>query len=193
LAAEWHPTKNGTLLPEHLAANSSKKVWWKCKQGHEWQASLHNRSKRKGCPYCSGREAIIGENDLKSLYPRLEKEWDYSKNYPLLPNQVKCGSNKKVWWKCSVCGNEWIATINGRTIGHGCPKCGELKKGPKRKTHEQFSNELKLINPQIKLLSKYEVSTQKVMCQCNICGHEWSAFPGNLLKGKGCPICARKR
>ena len=194
LATEWHPTKNGNLIPEYLAANSSKKVWWKCKKGHEWQASLHNRSKGKGCPYCSGRTAVSGENDLKTQHPNLIKEWNYKKNYPLLPDTVKSGSNQKVWWICSNCGHEWYAAIVNRTKGRGCPKCASANSGKaKRKSHSQFESELHSINPQVKLLNKYEVSTQKVMCRCKVCGHEWQALPGNLLKGKGCPICARKR
>ena len=35
LAAEWHPTKNSSLLPSQVTAGSSKKVWWLGKGGHE--------------------------------------------------------------------------------------------------------------------------------------------------------------
>ena len=64
---------------------------------------------------------------------------------------------------------------------------------PKRKSHEQFVAELYSVNPKIQLCGNYVVSTKKVECRCLICQHEWTAFPGNLLKGKGCPACARKR
>jgi len=191
LAIEWNPGKNGELKPEHIAINSGKKVWWKCEKGHEWRASLHNRSKGKGCPYCSGRMAIQGENDLLTLYPEIVREWNYPKNV-LSPNEVKGRSSAKVWWKCTICGNEWVSAVSNRTAGHGCPKCGELKKGPKRKTHEQFEVELRTINPLVKIIDRYIVSTRKVKCCCLICGHEWLALPGNLLKGKGCPACAKK-
>ena len=33
----------------------------------------------------------------------------------------------------------------------------------------------------------YIKSDIKVGCRCILCGYEWEAFPGNLLKGKGCP------
>ncbi len=193
LVSEWHPIKNGNLKPEHLAENSSRIVWWLCKNGHEWQASLHNRSKGKGCPYCSGRTAIMGENDLATVRPDLVKEWDFESNNPLLPTNVKAGSNQRVGWICIACGYKWQATVNGRTSGHGCPKCAELKKGPKRKSHETFLQELKVINPKIELIGTYAVSTEKVMCRCSVCAHEWYALPGNLLKGKGCPECAKAR
>lgn len=35
LASEWHPTKNGLLLPSQVGAGTKRKVWWKCHLGHE--------------------------------------------------------------------------------------------------------------------------------------------------------------
>ena len=56
LAKEWNYEKNGDLKPEDFMPNSNKKVWWKCKKGHEWQAKINNRNHGTGCPYCSGRK-----------------------------------------------------------------------------------------------------------------------------------------
>jgi starvation-inducible outer membrane lipoprotein len=52
LAKEWHPLKNGTLKPRDVTPSSDKKVWWKCKQGHEWKASIGRRNQGTGCPIC---------------------------------------------------------------------------------------------------------------------------------------------
>ena len=55
LAKQWHPTKNGDLKPSQVTCNYSKKVWWMCDKGHEWQATVHNRYRGKtGCPKCWG-------------------------------------------------------------------------------------------------------------------------------------------
>ena len=35
LAAEWHPTKNGELVPEDISYGSGRKLWWRCAEGHE--------------------------------------------------------------------------------------------------------------------------------------------------------------
>ena len=43
LAKQWHPTKNGPLLPEHFTPGSEKKVWWQNYLGHEWQATICSR------------------------------------------------------------------------------------------------------------------------------------------------------
>lgn len=66
-------------------------------------------------------------NELSITHPDLCKEWDYDKNFPLTPDMITAGSNKKVWWKCYVCGNEWQAVIKDRIRGTGCPKCSRKK------------------------------------------------------------------
>ena len=44
LAAQWHPTKNGNVSPDEVCANYSKKFWWRCDKGHEWEARIRNRA-----------------------------------------------------------------------------------------------------------------------------------------------------
>ena len=55
LAKEWNYEKNNGLTPEDVLSNSNKKVWWKCRKEHEWQATIDSRNTGIGCPYCSGR------------------------------------------------------------------------------------------------------------------------------------------
>ncbi|MDB2536376.1 zinc-ribbon domain-containing protein, partial [Amylibacter sp.] len=45
LALEWHPTKNGDILPTNITAKERKKYWWKCNNGpdHEWENSPKER------------------------------------------------------------------------------------------------------------------------------------------------------
>ncbi len=67
------------------------------------------------------------DKSLLNNYPDIAKEWDYEKNGKLRPELVSYGSQKKVWWKCAKCGNEWEAVIYSRTRGSGCSKCGRDK------------------------------------------------------------------
>ena len=53
LANEWNFLKNNGLKPEDVLPNSNKKVWWKCSNGHEWQAVVGSRNKGRGCPECA--------------------------------------------------------------------------------------------------------------------------------------------
>ncbi len=52
VAAEWHPTLNGLLRPENVKPHSNRKVWWKCREGHEWPAVIAHRARGRRCPDC---------------------------------------------------------------------------------------------------------------------------------------------
>lgn len=137
LICEWHPTKNGELSPYSFAPYSTQKVWWKCEScNHEWQAMIGSRFQNKGCPVCGRRKAgkkhtenMIknGTPSLSQRYPELAKEWCYEKNGDITPEKVTCGSNKKVWWRCTKCGSIWQARINARAYGQVCLKCKKEK------------------------------------------------------------------
>ena len=132
LMAEWNWEKNTELAfdPKTLTLGSHTKAWWKCSKGHEWQAVIKDRNSGKGCPYCSGRYAVKGENDLQTVNPTLAKEWNYEKNNGLTPMDVLPNSGKNVWWKCSE-GHEWQARIADRNKGRGCPICRKIKSNRK--------------------------------------------------------------
>ena len=60
-------------------------------------------------------------------------------------------------------------------------------------TNESFLKEIQdTINLNIRLLGNYVRSTEKILCKCNVCGHEWGMLPGNIKKGRGCPKCMYK-
>ena len=63
----------------------------------------------------------------------------------------------------------------------------------KKKEHEDFINEMNIINPNISFIGLYQSRKRKIACQCNVCGHQWLACPDNLLSGKGCPRCASEK
>ncbi|MBQ9032812.1 MAG: zinc-ribbon domain-containing protein, partial [Parasporobacterium sp.] len=81
IAAEWHPTRNDGLTPVDVRAQSNRKAWWICKNGHEWRATIQGRVVQNSrCPYCAGRKVMQGINDLATLFPDVAAEWDYEAN-----------------------------------------------------------------------------------------------------------------
>lgn len=123
LCKEWNYEKNGDLKSENFTAQSNKKVWWVCKNGHEWVDSITHRANDRNCPYCSGRRVLKGFNDLQTLRPDIAKDWDYERNFPLTPDQFTYGSTKKVWWLCKN-KHTWKVSINQRTnMISNCPYC----------------------------------------------------------------------
>jgi hypothetical protein len=129
LAAQWHPTKNGSLTPYDVVVGSEKKVWWKCfiAPDHEWEAAIQSRANGHGCPCCRGLTVVLS-NCLVTTHSDLAAQWHPTKNGSLTPYDVGFGSGQKVWWKCSVVlDHEWKAAIYNRSKGNGCPYCNESK------------------------------------------------------------------
>lgn len=198
LLKEWNYEKNINLDPEYFDVGSGYKVWWKCNQGHEWQAAIYSRLK-SGCPYCAGKVIIKGENDLATTCPKLLKEWNYEKNNKLniIPDEVMPGSSKKVWWICPN-GHEYYSEIRSRAIyGYGCKYCAghATIKG----VNDLASDNPKLINEwnyEKNTLSPSEYSAhskEKVWWKCSQ-GHEWQASISNRNHKKyptNCPYCAK--
>mgnify|MGYP004603416443 FL=1 len=198
LSQEWHLSKNNGLTPLDVTIHSGRKVWWKCNKGHEWQAVIASRSKGSNCPYCSGRYAIKGENDLETVYPQLANEWHPTKNNPLKPNDVTKSSTKIVWWKCNE-GHEWNASVNNRSRGQGCPFCSgkRVVKGIndlELHMSDQIAKEWDYDkNGDITPSSVTIFSNKKVWWKCNK-DHEWQAEISRRTKGNSnCPYCSGRK
>ena len=52
LCQEWYYEKNDPLKPALFSAGSKQKVWWQCKEGHEWKAAIGDRASGQGCLKC---------------------------------------------------------------------------------------------------------------------------------------------
>lgn len=205
LMDEWNWNKNNKigLYPNKLLLYSNKKAWWKCKNNHEFAEVISKRTKGKPCPYCANKRVLIGFNDLKTLYPDLAKEWDYDKNTFIDINSVVKGSNKKAWWKCSVCGHEWLTSISARTVrGTGCPLCA-IKKGSSVRSKAILKNKGGLNLPLLLQEWDYEAngnllpenvtngSSKYAYWKCSKCGYKWRAkILNRAIGGRGCPCCA---
>lgn len=61
------------------------------------------------------------------------------------------------------------------------------------RTHEQFVDELKLINPSVKVLSTYTKAVEPVKVECIKCHRIWNPRAYSLLQGKGCAHCSALR
>ena len=197
LAAQWHPTRNGALTPGMVAPGATRRVWWRCERGHEWQASVTSRtSGGNGCPVCAGKQVVAGENDLASRFPAVAAQWHPTKNGKLTPQQVTPYANRKVWWRCEL-GHEYQAAVGARTMsGSGCPYCSG------RKVLAGF-NDLATLAPEVarqwhptlnRGLTPEMVtagSHHKVWWQCGQ-GHVWKAviYSRTGPKKCGCPVCS---
>lgn len=205
LVAEWHPSKNGSKLPEDTNYGSGIKLWWLCSEGHEWQASPNTRTNLKsGCPYCAAirvghaRSLAHSGYNLTTVNPELCKEW-HSKNKRAAATYLP-KSSAKVWWRCRKNPeHEWQAVIGSRTSLEGktligCPFCAG--KRPSKKHNllikspslaEQWHPERNTKKPEHFTPSSHK----KVWWLCEK-GHEWEATIKNRVAGRGCPRCTKQ-
>ncbi|WP_026521133.1 zinc-ribbon domain-containing protein [Butyrivibrio sp. VCB2001] len=200
LLYEWNYSKN-IIKPSEVACYSSKKVWWVCSNGHEWETKISDRTRQgHGCPYCAGQKTIIGETDLSTTHPSFASEWNYVKNGSLTPHDVSYGSNKCVWWKCAN-NHEWKATIKLRTYTNSkCPYCNSnntiVSNTGKKDLASVYPDLVQFWHPTKNTHATPETtpygSGKRIWWICKN-GHEYQMAVYNMTKGKGCPICSRRR
>jgi hypothetical protein len=202
VAAQWHPTENGSLLPTQFTAHSSKKAVWLCDEcEYVWRTAISTRTSGRGCPRCVGSVLVEGRDDLASQNPQLAAQWHPTKNGELTPQQVFKKSGQEVWWLNESCGHEWKAQISNRANGAGCYVCGLAKQGITWSTPKQGVDDLATLYPvfaqqwssknskkpnEVKVGSRYRAIWN--------CGkHEWSAAVSDRTHyNTGCPECAAK-
>lgn len=194
VAAEWHPTKNGSLLASQVAPTHQGKVWWLGACGHEWETTPEKRKLGRGCPYCAFQRLLKGFNDLATTHPEIAKTWHPTKNGDLTPDQVIGGNREKLWWQCEK-GHEWEASINKRKIGRGCHYCTG------QKTLAGY-NDLNSLNSSVASewhpTKNGDLTPDQVTSGANrkvwwlgACGHEWEAYIRERARAHktGCPKC----
>lgn len=199
IAKEWDAAKNVPLLPTQVISGTRRKVWWRCPKGHSWRAAVYSRTTLgTGCPVCTGRQALAGENDLATPYPDIAAQWDEEKNGVLHPNNVTAGSNRRVWWRCEK-GHSYRAVIAQRVQRRdGCPYCANRKVLPgfndlataaplvAKQWHEALNGAL---TPEMVTAGSHK----KAWWQCSY-GHVWKAtiYSRAGVQQCGCPVCAGK-
>ena len=195
LAREWDYIRNDKG-PDEYTKNSGEVVWWNCKKGHQWRSTIANRVKGNGCPFCSGKKPIVGENDLGTLKPELIKEWDYEKNKKK-PSECTLHSSYFAWWKCEK-NHSWQSKVSHRADdSSGCPYCA----GQKAITGE---NDLVTVNPEWLKEWDYENNAQKpseytlfsgkkVWWVCEKGHHFRTEIASRNKKNIGCPYCSGRK
>ena len=162
--------------------NSSVAILHQCLiDGYQWDAQPNNMLSGFGCPKCSKRFRRTHEDYVRELY-------DINSNIEVI-EQFK-GLQTPILHRCKLHKFDWLANPENILNGHGCYKCGNEKAGEKnRKTHSQYIEELKLINPYINVIDTYINANTPILHKCLIDEHEWYAQPANILSGRGCPQC----
>lgn len=174
---------------EYLNTNTKIRVRNKdC--GHSWHATPNSLLRGSNCPKCAGNTKKTHAQfveELKSVNPNLSVNGEY------------INATTKIAIRCNLCGKELFMTPNSLLNGHGCKDCNHSKgiARNKGKTHlkntEEVVQQLLVINPKIEVLGEYTRSKEPMQVRCRVCGYEWSPQAGSLLRGHGCPECAKEK
>ena len=181
LASEWHNEKNFPLTPFDVVYVQNIKVWWVCKHGHEWGATVRHRSVNgSDCHYCS-HQKTLKEDSIAYLRPDLMTEWHYEKNEAIHPEEIPLSSTKLVWWQCNQ-GHEWQKKVHSKELF--CPVCNSLEY-QRPDLMEEWSDDNTLSPKKVS-----PCSHKKALWICKQ-GHKWeeriSTRSGR--EHPNCPIC----
>ena len=135
----------------------------------------------KGCRYCKG--------DLPEWYvkQKIAELYPYIKligNYINMSTQLDCYCEKhNIYWK---------PTLQSILEGHGCIECGKEKLSQQHiLSQEEFEAMVKMVNPDIEIISKYKGMEYDVIVRCRKCGYVWTLNAQSLkVNGTRCRKCS---
>lgn len=138
---------------------------------------------------------IVGVNDLKTKRPDLAKEWDYSKNVGISPDNISYGSHKEVYWICPK-GHSYLKSVHSRSRGTGCHICSGVNFKRRNKLFDDYPELITELNTSVNTLEDLKnitcCSERKISWKCNV-GHIYEQSAVVKIQSKGCPFCNNKR
>ena len=166
---------------------ASTPILHKCKYcGKEWLIRPSDALNGKACRECGCKRS--GLRRRKSHKKYLD---DLSRvNIDIEPIEDYINTDTAILHRCKICGHIWPVKPNHTLSGHGCPMCGfKINADNKRKTQEQYIQELFYVNPDIEVVGEYINYITPLLHRCNRCGNEWEAKPAHTMRGHGCTSC----
>ena len=63
----------------------------------------------------------------------------------------------------------------------------------KKKTQNEFENDVKKVNADLLILGEYINNATKILTKCKKCGRVWKAVPTKLIVEYKCPLCEKQK
>lgn len=167
--------------------NARTPILHNCKKHNlMWNIAPYDVLLGRSCRECGYEK--IGNKCRKTNEQYIEELLIKNSNLRVIEEYID--NSTPILHKCLTHNVEWMIAPSNALLGCGCPECRGEKIGNKlRKTHTQYVEELKLINPNIEVVSEYVGVDIPIWHRCLIDGYEWKTVPRILLNGGGCPQC----
>lgn len=151
-----------------------------------WKAAPTSILRGCGCIEC-------GKDKISNRFLKTHDEY-VNELQTVNPNIIVLGQyvNMKtpILHKCSIHEVEWTTSPDSVLQGCGCNECRSEKISTKNlKTHEQYVEDLKLVNPSVIVLEQYINVNTPILHKCLNDNNEWYVSPSCVLTGYGCPQC----
>lgn len=167
--------KGGVCLSDSYSDIKSK-LKFKCKEGHEWEASTETILSGGWCPKCADKIRAEKKRHNIEIPIKLAKE----KNGKLLSKSYK-NANTPLLWQCEN-EHQWKASFANVQTGTWCPYCAG-----KIVTIEDVN---KTVNERGgKLLSKEYISAKTKLDLICGNGHKFKMSWDVIKRGSWCPQC----
>jgi hypothetical protein len=145
--------------------------------------------------FCGHRELLSGFNDLKTLSPKIIKEWDVESNQES-PSEVLSNTIRTYQWICAN-GHTYSASPYNRSRGRGCPICTgkQVVAGINdvASLYPSLLNEWDTTIPNNIPLNLVTVGSNKVIHWICSEGHRYEQQMAAKIRGRGCAVCAGKK
>ncbi len=120
----WDGTIDQVQPHEISARHTGVTIILRCPSGHTFIRTPARLAATPTCPFCEGRALLPGVNDLATTNPEVASWWDYEANGPLLPGDLRAGSNVRAHWRCPR-GHRFVQQVGYlcRRMHPSCPVC----------------------------------------------------------------------
>ncbi|MFZ4740196.1 MAG: zinc-ribbon domain-containing protein [Bacteroidales bacterium] len=166
--------------------NSTTKLLWGCKNGHQFYSRPGNVQTGYWCPTCSLNKVIDKASDerVKQIEQILA-----TKQGTVFFLDEKANRKSEATWQCKN-GHTWKTRIGNVLDGHWCPRCSNSVNWNSKKTSIAEIKKLAQSKGGDCLSTTYDNSNTKLNFICRR-GHTWTALWRNIKhKGSWCPKCA---
>lgn len=126
----WYDVENNNELLDHLCVGAHKVLNWRCPEcGYQFSRNARSMTFGPSCSHCGHAEKGIPPFNLQApslveTNPELLEYWDYERNGDLTPDKLSAKSACKVYFKCSKCGEPYLANPGTRlNTMMACPDC----------------------------------------------------------------------
>lgn len=155
-----------------------------------WDIRPHDAIRGCGCFKCRGEKIANSERKTHEQYV-LEL---IAINSDIVVVDEYIDGQTPILHHCMRHDTDWMAAPHNVLQGKGCPSCkGEKISSKKSKSHEQYVEELKIVNPNVIVIGEYVNTKTKIKHRCLVHNIDWDVSPDCALQGGGCIECWKEK